>query len=219
MFHSKSRSSKLQEKEEKQIYKSKENDSNQYNQNNSININNIDSTKENMNIKILINEEKISNLLIDSDNNEKIVNISKLDEDLYYDDKKSQKSLSSKIKKIENNYLESIMSEANDNEKPIVNISNLEYPMNVNYDFQENNNYINDTNKSSNVINEIDKSNNENNNDIKIVKKIEITNFKNNKKINYYFSKIPIYCRIILFLILFIIAILLIFLIVIKNKK
>ena len=189
MFHSKSRSSKLQEKEEKQIYKSKENDSNQYNQNNSININNMDSTKENMNIKILINEEKISNLLIDSDNNEKIVNISKLDEDLHYDDKKNQKNLSSKIKKIENSYLKSIMSEANDNEKPIVNISNLEYPMNVNYDFQENNNYINDTNKSSNVINEIDKSNNENNNDIKIVKKKKLQIFKIRIKLIITFQK------------------------------
>ena len=63
------------------------------------------------------------------------------------------------------------MSKKNDNKNLIVNISNLEYPMNVNYDFQENNNYINETNKSSNVINEIDKSNNENNKDIKIVKK------------------------------------------------
>ena len=100
MFHSKSKSSKFQEKKEKQINKSKENDSNQYNQNNSININNMDSTQENMNINILINEEKIANLLIDSDNNEKIINISKLDEDLCYDDKKTKKAYLQKLKKL-----------------------------------------------------------------------------------------------------------------------
>ena len=52
----------------------------------------MDATKENLNVKLITNEkdhfDKISNLLIDSYNNEKIVNISKLDEDLNYDDKK-----------------------------------------------------------------------------------------------------------------------------------
>ena len=219
MSHSKSKSSKLQEKGEKQINKSKENDSNQNNQNNSININDIDSTKENLKIKLIINEDKISNLLINSDNNEKIINISKLDEDLDYDDKKNHKNLSSKIKKLENSYLEGFMPEANDNEKPIINISNLEYPININDNFQEINNYANDTNKSSNVISDINKSNDKNDNKLKIVKKIESQSFQKKNKINCFFSKIPIYCRIILFLMIFIIVMLLIFFMVIKIKK
>ena len=219
MFHSKSKSSKLQEKVEKQANKTEKNDSNQYNQNNSININNMDATKENLNVKLIINEDKISNLLSDSNNNEKIINISKLDEDLDYDDKKNKNSKSSKIKKLENRYLEGFMPGANDNEKPIINISNLEYPMNINDNFQEINNYINDTNKSSNVISDINKiNNNKNDNNIKIVKKIETQNFEIKNK-NNCFSKIPIYCRIILFSILIAIVMMMIIFIVSKNQK
>ena len=111
------------------------------------------------------------------------------------------------------------MPGANDNEKPIINISNLEYPMNINDNFQEINNYINDTNKSSNVISDINKiNNNKNDNNIKIVKKIETQNFEIKNK-NNCFSKIPIYCRIILFSILIAIVMMMIIFIVSKNQK
>ena len=196
-----SKSSNLQEKEEKQINKKNENDSNQNNQKNSTYIN-MDLTKENLNIKLILNQDKISNLLIDSDNNDKIVNISKLDEDLDYGDKKNKKGLSSKIKKLENTHLEGFKPEANNYEKPTIN-----------------NNYINDTHISNSILNDINKNNDKNDNNIKVVNKKESKNYKKKNKINYYFSKIPIYYRIILFLILFIIAMLLILLIIIKNKK
>ena len=180
----------------------------------------MDATKENLNVKLIINEDKLSNLLSDSNNNEKIINISKLDEDLDYDDKKNKNSNSSKIKKLENRYLEGFMPGDNDNEKPIINISNLEYPMNINDNFQEINNYINDTNKSSNVISDINKiNNNKNDNNIKIVKKIETQNFEIKNKNNCCFSKIPIYCRIILFSILIAIVMMMIIFIVSKNQK
>ena len=48
------------------------------------------------------------------------------------------------------------MPEINDNEKPIINISNLEMPINIQNDLSGINSYINDTNKSTNAINNVD---------------------------------------------------------------
>ena len=201
MFHSKSKSTKIQEKEkEKNIANLIIKKTNKYNDNNSINFTNIDSTKENLDLNLIKNEyeniEKISNLLCE-DHDDKIVNISKLDESLFPDEKNNKNGeLLEKNKNISNF---DIIGDDNekDNSNPIINISNLEMPIFKN-ELQNINKSIEDNNTNDNI------NKNENNkNIIKIIKnKNEVIKMKKKKNC---FQKIPLFCKIILIINIFII--------------
>ena len=119
MIHSKSKSTKSQENE-KEIKK------------NSLNYINKDSTKDNLNLNLIINENenyaKISNLLCEHDNDDKIVNISKLDEVLYSDERKPKNNELFQKHMEGDSKFDLIIGDQNesDNTNPIINISNLE---------------------------------------------------------------------------------------------
>lgn len=158
MIHSKSKSTKIKEKEEDQNINTVVNiKTNRFNNNNSLTLNSIDLTKENLNLK-LITSEKISNLLYDSENDDKVVNISKLDEELYTDEKR--------IKKYDKNVtvgsdFELVIGNINENDtsKPIINISSLDTPIHLQNEIQTinlvNNNNVSTSNTSinNNIIN------------------------------------------------------------------
>ena len=201
MFHSKSKSTKIQEKEkEKNIANLIIKKTNKYNDNNSINFTNIDSTKENLDLHLIKNEyeniEKISNLLCE-DNDDKIVNISKLDESLFPEEKNNKNGEFLEKNKNISNF--DIIGDDNekDNSNPIINISNLEMPIFKN-EFQNINKSIEDNNTNDNI----NKTEN-NKNIIKIINnKDEVIKMKKKKNC---FQKIPLFCKIILFINIFII--------------
>ena len=201
MFHSKSKSTKIQEKEkEKNIANLIIKKTNKYNDNNSINFTNIDSTKENLDLHLIKNEyeniEKISNLLCE-DHDDKIVNISKLDESLFPDEKNNKNGeLLEKNKNISNFDIVGDDNEK-DNSNPIINISNLEMPIFKN-ELQNINKSIEDNNTNDNI------NKNENNKNIIKIIKNEDEVIKMKKKKNC-FQKIPLFCKIILIINIFII--------------
>ena len=188
MLHSKSNSTKIKENEiEIKI-------------NNSIN--NINSSTKELNVIINENENygKMSNLLCEPDNDEKIVNISKLDEVLYSEDKKAKN-----IQKHEgDSKFELTIGDQieNNNTNPIINISNLEMSI-FKIDQKKNksledNNHVNDNNNRKN--NNINK--------ITIIKgKDEVLKLKKKNC----FQKLPFYCKIILIVNIFIILTFLLF--------
>ena len=177
MSHSKSKSTKIEEEKGKGNKKMIINNSN-----NSINFTNIDVSEQNLDLNLIINEngqlDKISNLLYDPDNSDKIVNISKLDETLYSEDR----SKKSKIYEQSDSKAEMVIEEEINNSKPIINISQLEIPIDL-----KNESNCDNKNDTNNNINDINKSNesssneiNNNNNQIKD----KYTVFKNkNKKV------------------------------------
>ena len=201
MFHSKSKSTKIQEKEkEKNIANLIIKKTNKYNDNNSINFTNIDSTKENLDLHLIKNEyeniEKISNLLCE-DHDDKIVNISKLDESLFPEEKNNKNGeLLEKNKNISNFDIVGDDNEK-DNSNPIINISNLEMPIFKN-ELQNINKSIEDNNTNDNI------NKNENNKNIIKIIKNEDEVIKMKKKKNC-FQKIPLFCKIILIINIFII--------------
>ena len=201
MFHSKSKSTKIQEKEkEKNIANLIIKKTNKYNDNNSINFTNIDSTKENLDLHLIKNEyeniEKISNLLCE-DHDDKIVNISKLDESLFPEEKNNKNGeLLEKNKNISNFDIVGDDNEK-DNSNPIINISNLEMPIFKN-ELQNINKSIEDNNTNENI------NKNENKNNIIKIIKNEDEVIKMKKKKNC-FQKIPLFCKIILIINIFII--------------
>ena len=173
MSHSKSKSTKIEEE------KGKENKKMIIN--NSINFTNIDVSEQNLDLNLIINEngqlDKISNLLYDPDNIDKIVNISKLDETLYSEDR----SKKSKIYEQSDSKAEMVIDEEINNSKPIINISQLEIPIDLKTESNCDNkndtkNNINDINKSS-----VSSSNEINNNINQIKDKYAVYKNKNKK--------------------------------------
>ena len=186
MIHFKSKSTKI--KEDTNNEEEKVNSDNDYV---STTVNQINSTKDNLSLNTLTDENygKISSLLFEQDNNDKIVNISKLDESLCYNDKNTKRENNEQdiqqsnyefiIKNITNN-------EENNNSNPVINISCLE---------TQNNENKSDNNINSNNNNQTIKENNIEKNKISY-KKDEVFLVKKKNKICY--KK-----RIILILIIF----------------
>ena len=186
MIHFKSKSTKI--KEDTNNEEEKVNSDNDYV---STTVNQINSTKDNLSLNTLTDENygKISSLLFEQDNNDKIVNISKLDESLCYNDKNTKRENNEQdiqqsnyefiIKNITNN-------EENNNSNPVINISCLE---------TQNNENKSDNNINSNNNNQTIKENNIENYKISY-KKDEVFLVKKKNKICY--KK-----RIILILIIF----------------
>ena len=150
MIHFKSKSTKI--KEDTNNEEEKVNSDNDYV---STTVNQINSTKDNLSLNTLTDENygKISSLLFEQDNNDKIVNISKLDESLCYNDKNTKRENNEQdiqqsnyefiIKNITNN-------EENNNSNPVINISCLETQNNENKS-DNNINYNNQTIKENNI--------------------------------------------------------------------
>ena len=207
MFYKDVNSSKPKNEKETTNNDDKPSNQNKDNDNdNNLNYYNMDSTKANLNLNLIINENdsipKITNLLMDSDYNEKIINISKLDEELIFSD--DRKSKNSKTHKTDKSSLPMIENqEYNNNSGPIINISNLDIPIkvqnvidNINEQKKESNNNSNsNNNKNTNEIN---------NNDIKIVQN-NIKDKGSQRKINHRNlirkRKRVIYCKIVILII------------------
>ena len=196
--HSKSKSYKIQIKEESKsdIFNNKT--TNNFDCNNSTIDKPIDSTKENLDLNSIINGDnlnKISNLLYDQDN---------VDEDLYSEDKNTKNN------KIKANHQtgdnsDLIFENTNDinNSNPIINISTLEFPA-----YQ--NELLNNSNKNDNK---------ENKNEIGIKKNDSDEIFKN--KNQNILNKNPLSLKIlitILFLIIFALLVLFIYCILTFHK-
>ena len=224
MFHSKSKSNKIKEKEEEKVSYPVNEKSFRLTKTNSVNFSNMDSTKENINLKLITNG-KISNLLYDSENDDKIINISKLEEDSYpYPDDKKMQYDNKYI--TEGSDLDAVIGNINENDniKPIINISNLESPINYQNDLKN----INIINTKDNSLNKLDNSMNSNkidgqkidteNSSNKTINKIKKDNivtdepFKTKRKscfkrIIYLFLKIMFLVKIIIIFALFIFCI------------
>ena len=193
MSHTKSKSSKI--KEEKGNMTEKEN---QIIDNNSFNYN-MDSTKENLDINSIINPnekvEKISHLLYDPDNNDKIINISKLDEDLISSDEKNDRK--SKRNNRESDF-QSFGDHTDNNINTIINISNLDIPIQIPNQIEN----INKENKEKNEKKNNFDCNKQNDNNIKKINNISIDEgFKMKYKHKNFLKKIPFYCTIIILVI------------------
>ena len=129
------------------------------------------------------NIEKISNLFCNDENDDKIINISKLDEDIYSNDKKSARI--DKIKHLtrdSNSQLIEVNTNSLDNNSKIINISNLEFQVNFPNETQVKNTNSNE-NANENAISDINANLNENaNNQIYKTEEIKINEIKETKK-------------------------------------
>ena len=230
MLNLKTKSTKIKEKEEDQNINNEDKfKTNRFNNNNSLTLNSIDLTKENLNLKLITNE-KISNLLYDSENDDKVVNISKLDEELFTDEKK--------IKKYDKNVtigsdFELVIGNINENDssKPIINVSSLDTPIHFQNEIQTINlvNNNNDSTSNTSINNNIiynDNNNKNNSSSNKIITTIKIKKDNNLKdevfktKNKKCFQKIPLYLKIIFLIkIIIIFSFLFFFLFKILNNR
>lgn len=152
MIHSKSKSNKLKitKNEDPYIDKSITNKSNIYNENNSTTINQMSATKDNFDLNLIpddneVNMDKISNLFYDPDIDDKIVNISKLDEDLYSNDKKTKRIGNQKNFEHSDSHIGLALQNEIEISRPIINMSVLDMENNLQT------NEINDINNQNNV--------------------------------------------------------------------
>ena len=201
MSHTKSKSSKIKEEEGRE----KENENID---NNSFNYN-MDNTKSNLDINSLINTsekvEKISHLLYDQDNNDKIINISKLDEDLISSDERNPKK--TKRHHIDSD-IKSFGDNTDNNMNPIINISNLDIPNLIPNQIES----INKENKEKNEKNSNFDCNKQNDKNIKIINNINVDEgFKMKYKHKNCLKKIPFYCTIIILVIFLVLIAIFIF--------
>ena len=160
---------------------------------------------------------KISNLLCEHDNDDKIVNISKLDEVLYSDERKPKNNELFQKHMEGDSKFDLIIGDQNesDNTNPIINISNLEISI---FKSEQNEQKINKSIEDNNQSNDNMNKKENNNNKITIIKgKDEVLKIKKNKKC---FLKLPFYCKIILIVNIFIILTFLLFFLfkIIINK-
>ena len=200
MIHFKSKSSQIKEESNKE--KEQPNLNAEYL---STTVNQIDSTKDNLSLNLTTGENigKILSLS-EQDNDDKIVNISKLEESLCYtgrNTKREKKEMEEEhYPNVKSDYdliiRDTIKFDENNISKPIINISYL--------DNQENKN----KNKTTDITNQINvsKINIKENNNKKVMnnvdKKDEVFLFKKRRKI---FSKKIIILSLIIFLIIFLI--------------
>ena len=135
MLHSKSKSNQIQQKEDSIKNKEEKENPNSINEYISTTANQINSTNDNFDIN-LSNEDnigKLSSLFNDQDNDDKIVNISKLEESLCYNIKNSNrdKYVQQNLQSNSNIKLSSKNIKDDDpNSDIVINISNLDYEIN-----------------------------------------------------------------------------------------
>ena len=169
MIHCKSKSSKIKEESNKEDEQT--NSNNEYV---STTVNQIDSTKDNLSLNLMTEENigKISSLFSDPDYNDKVINISRLDESLCYTDKNTKKEKIESKNNIKNENNESDYGlmikdiiNGNNNENnisnPVINISYLENQNNddkkSDYSSQINNSNINIQRQNTENISNIEK--------------------------------------------------------------
>ena len=135
MLHSKSKSNQIQQKEDSIKNKEEKENPNSINEYISTTANQINSTNDNFDIN-LSNEDnigKLSSLFNDQDNEDKIVNISKLEESLCYNIKNSNKDKYYQQNQQSNSNIKLSTKNIKDddpNSDIIINISNLDYEIN-----------------------------------------------------------------------------------------
>ena len=135
MLHSKSKSNQIQQKEDSIKNKEEKENPNSINEYISTTANQINSTNDNFDIN-LSNEDnigKLSSLFNDQDNDDKIVNISKLEESLCYNIKNSNRDKYVQQNQQSNNNIKLSTKNIKDddpNSDIIINISNLDYEIN-----------------------------------------------------------------------------------------
>ena len=135
MLHSKSKSSQIQQKEDSIKNKEEKENPNSINEYISTTANQINSTNDNFDIN-LSNEDnigKLSSLFNDQDNEDKIVNISKLEESLCYNIKNSNRDKYDQQNQQSNSNIKLSTKNIKDddpNSDIVINISNLDYEIN-----------------------------------------------------------------------------------------
>ena len=135
MLHSKSKSNQIQQKEDSIKNKEEKENPNSINEYISTTANQINSTNDNFDIN-LSNEDnigKLSSLFNDQDNEDKIVNISKLEESLCYNIKNSNRDKYAQQNQQSNSNIKLSTKNIKDddpNSDIIINISNLDYEIN-----------------------------------------------------------------------------------------
>ena len=186
MIHSQSKSSKIKSEGISDEKSSSNKKTNVVNGNNSTSdsAHYMSSTKKELNLESYFdnnNIEKMSNLFCNDENDDKIINISKLDEDLYSNDKKSERIEKNKhLTRDSNSQLIEVNKNSLDNNSKIINISNLEFQVNFPNKAQAKNE---NTNSNENAISDINANLNENaNNQIHKTEEIKINEIKETKK-------------------------------------
>ena len=135
MLHSKSKSNQIQQKEDSIKNKEEKENPNSINEYISTTANQINSTNDNFDIN-LSNEDnigKLSSLFNDQDNDDKIVNISKLEESLCYNIKNSNRDKYDQQNQQSNSNIKLSSKNIKDddpNSDIVINISNLDYEIN-----------------------------------------------------------------------------------------
>ena len=209
MLHSKSKSNQIQQKEDSIKNKEEKDNPNSINEYISTTANQINSTNDNFDIN-LSNEDnigKLSSLFNDQDNDDKIVNISKLEESLCYNIKNSNRDKYDQQNQQSNSNIKLSSKNIKDddpNSDIIINISNLDYEINE----QEINNGENLDKINSNINSNMNIIKNNTNKIIE--KKDEIFLFK--KRSKNIIKKLIILIVILLFFIFSLIIIFLVYL-------
>ena len=211
MFHSKSKSNKIQTKEELKNNideKGKNNSTNEYI---STTANQISSTNDDFGLNLSNDDNigKLSSLFYEQDNNDKIVNISKLDESLNYNIKNSNRDEHNQKYQYSNSNFELNTNINEQDSNPVINVSCLESQSKE----QESNNKedlynINNSFNASSNMNIVEK----NQNNI-IEKKDEIFMIKRRKKID---TKNMIILILVFVLIIFSLIIIFLFNLILK---
>ena len=211
MFHSKSKSNKIQTKEELKNNideKGKNNSTNEYI---STTANQISSTNDDFGLNLSNDDNigKLSSLFYEQDNNDKIVNISKLDESLNYNIKNSNRDEHNQKYQYSNSNFELNININEQDSNPVINVSCLESQSKE----QESNNKddlynINNSINASSNMNIVEK----NQNNI-IEKKDEIFMTKRRKKID---KKNIIILILVFVLIIFSLIIIFLFYLILK---
>ena len=135
MLHSKSKSNQIQQKEDSIKNKEEKDNPNSINEYISTTANQINSTNDNFDIN-LSNEDnigKLSSLFNDQDNEDKIVNISKLEESLCNNIKNSNRDKYAQQNQQSNSNIKLSTKNIKDddpNSDIVINISNLDYEIN-----------------------------------------------------------------------------------------
>ena len=135
MLHSKSKSNQIQQKEDSIKNKEEKENPNSINEYISTTANQINSTNDNFDINLSNDDNigKLSSLFNDQDNEDKIVNISKLEESLCYNIKNSNRDKYAQQNQQSNSNIKLSSKNIKDddpNSDIVINISNLDYEIN-----------------------------------------------------------------------------------------
>ena len=135
MLHSKSKSNQIEQKEDSIKNKEEKENPNSINEYISTTANQINSTNDNFDINLSNDDNigKLSSLFNDQDNEDKIVNISKLEESLCYNIKNSNRDKYVQQNQQSNSNIKLSSKNIKDddpNSDIVINISNLDYEIN-----------------------------------------------------------------------------------------